>query len=245
MPLRLTRFYCDNINPGRITLSEAEAHHLIDVMRLGPGASVELFDGKGTTAQAVIAEASGKTAALTVEKIQKHTAKTGGQVIIAASVAKGRRFDWLISKCTELGVDHIAPIIFERTVKQAQNPSVVERYNNLAIAATKQCQRIFLPRITVPAKLEETLAMFKNDSPDAQLLLGGFGQKSTLVTMLANYTKTTVAIIGPEGGLSDDEIATIEESGAIQVRLNDNVLRIETAAVAFAAILCVLRNSAT
>ena len=51
-------------------------------------------------------------------------------------------------------------------------------------------------------------------------------------------------IIGPEGGLADDEITTIEESGAIQVRLNDNVLRVETAAVAFAAILCALRDSA-
>ena len=242
--MRQTRFYCDNIGPGRITLAGAEAHHLIDVMRLGPGASVELFDGKGTTAQAVIAETAAKTAALTVEKIQKHTARTGGQVIIAASVAKGRRFDWLIGKCTELGVDHIAPVIFKRTVKQARNPSIVERYNNLAISAAKQCRRSFLPKITAPAKLEETLAMLENDYPDAQLLLGGFGQKSTLVTMLANYTKSTAVIIGPEGGLADDEIATIKESGATEVRLNDNVLRVETAGVAFAAILCALRDSA-
>ena len=158
-------------------LSGVEARHLSQVLRLKAGDKVELFDGKGTVAVATIKNASGKKVTLQVEDV-KVFEKPKVQIILAVSVAKGERFDWLIEKCTELGVDRIVPVLFERTVKQPKNPKIVERWNNIAISAAKQCRRAFLPQIDKAVTLPEAVEILKKDYPQAQLLFGGLSENS-------------------------------------------------------------------
>lgn len=176
--MKLARFYCDSIREGQVQLEPDQAHHLANVLRLSAGEGVELFDGKGTLAQAVITDITRKAVTLEVKEIHSEPARTSGRIIIAASISKAQRFEWLVTKCTELGVDHIAAVVFGRTVKLAKGTSTTQRYDKLAIAAAKQCGRIFLPRITGPADLQQTVALLKNDYPDARLIFGSLNPQA-------------------------------------------------------------------
>jgi 16S rRNA (uracil1498-N3)-methyltransferase len=241
--LKQARFYCESIREGLVRLTPDQAHHLVNVLRLTAGGHVELFDGNGTLSQAVITDITRKAVTLHVDKIHSEPARTSGRIVIAASIAKGQRFDWLLTKCTELGVDHIAAVIFERTVKLAKGTSTSERYDKLAIAAAKQCGRIFLPKITGPADLQQTLALLKNDYPHARLIFGALNPQAESVVELARDGKDIIAFVGPEGGLTNSEQEQLKATGASEVQLTDTTLRIETAAFAFAAILCANRDA--
>jgi len=242
--LKQARFYCESIELGQVQLTPDEAHHLVNVLRLTAGERVELFDGNGALAQALITDITRKAVTLQVENIHSEPARTSGRIVIAASIAKGQRFDWLLTKCTELGVDHIAAVIFEHTVKLAKGTSTTQRYDKLTIAAAKQCGRIFLPEITGPTDLQQTLALLKNNYPDARLIFGALNPQAKSVVELARDGKDIIAFVGPEGGLTCEEEDLLTSAGAREVRLTDTTLRIETAAVAFAAILCANRDGA-
>jgi len=236
------RFYCEVINRPVAELSGAEARHLAQVLRLKAGDKVELFDGRGTAAVATIKNLSGKKVTLQVEDV-KVFEKPAQQIILAVSVAKGERFDWLIEKCTELGVNRIIPVLFERTVKQPKNPKIVERWSNIAIAAAKQCRRVFLPQIYKVVTLTEAIEILKKDYPQAQLLFGSLSENSKPVLQCSFTGKDMIAFVGPEGGLTDEEENLLRQNGAKEVRLADTVLRVETAAVAFASVLTMQRDA--
>jgi 16S rRNA (uracil1498-N3)-methyltransferase len=240
--MSLHRFYCKPITKPTTELSGSEAHHLISVLRLKAGQKVELFDGAGTVAGAAIAEIKKRQVVLRIEQIKRYPPRATGRIIIAPGIAKGERFDWLIEKCTELGIDRICPVVFERTVKQAGNPKIVERWMNLAISAGKQCGRLFLPKIDSPMPLKDVLKTIKNEYPGCRLLFGCVSSDSAGIINI-HFGSTDVAVfIGPEGGLTDGEMRLLKENGAKPIRLTDSILRIETAAVALGAILCAQRD---
>lgn len=242
MIMELSRFYCRSINAPFVELGASEAYHLFIVLRAVDGNKVELFDGAGTLAMATVIEANRKKVTLKVDKMQVIPRSTGPKIIIAPSIAKGERLDWLIGKCTELGVDCICPVLFERTVKQSKNPKITERWQNLAIAAAKQCRRLFLPQIDMPMPLHQILKVLKNKHPSARILLGSLcSQCPTLINQHFGLNDVVV-FIGPEGGLTVEEELVLQNAGAQMVRLTDTVLRVETAAIAFASILAAQRN---
>jgi len=237
----LFRFYCNPITKPSVELSGPEAHHLSSVRRLSVSDKVELFDGAGTIATATIKSSSNKKVSLLIDEMKVLPRPSGTQIVIALSIAKGSRFDWVIEKCTELGVDRISPVIFERTVKQPKNPNITGRWNNLAIAAAKQSRRVFLPLIDKPAALTDVIKVLKKDFPQGQFLLGS---PSAEVPFLINQPLTcnsVVALVGPEGGLTEQEQTFLKDNGVRFVRFADTILRIETAAVAFASILTAQR----
>jgi len=237
----LIRFYCNPITKPSVELSGLEAHHLSSVRRLTKGDKVELFDGAGTVATATIEIASGKKVSLLVDDIKIIPRPSKAQIVIAVSIAKGSRFDWVIEKCTELGVDRISPIIFERTVKQPKNPDITSRWNNLAIAAAKQSRRVFLPQIDKPAALTDVIKVLKKDFPQGQFLLGSPSAEILFLIDQPSARNGVVALVGPEGGLTEQEQVFLKDNAVQSVRFADSILRIETAAVAFASILAAQR----
>ncbi|MCJ7776949.1 MAG: 16S rRNA (uracil(1498)-N(3))-methyltransferase [Sedimentisphaerales bacterium] len=251
--MHLNRFYCEILEGPAVELASGEAHHLYNVCRLKMGDEVELFDGAGILATALVEKATSKSVLLRIVDLEKLKKLDKPEVVIAVSYPKGERFDWLTEKCTELGVDRITPVIFERTVKQPKNPKIVERWRNIAIAAAKQCRRIFLPQIDTPILLSEALSALKKRYSEAEILVGSLEPKSaalttqqfgTLVTAeRAAAGKDIIAVIGPEGGITEGEKALLESCGAKFVRLTDTILRVETAALAFAAVLTASRDS--
>lgn len=243
LQLSLSRFYCDKIDKGQVRLDKAEAHHLINVMRLSAGEQIELFDGRGKLAKSVIAEIKRDDVLVEVKEVQTFEPRTDGRIVIAASIAKGQRFDMLISKCTELGVDHIAAVVFERTVKQLSGDGALERYEKLSISAAKQCGRIFLPRITGPMNPAETISFLKNEYPQGRFIFGSLNKEAESIAETISDGSDVIAFVGPEGGMSNAEECMLIKHRTKGVRLTDTVLRIETAAIAFSAILCAGRSS--
>jgi len=240
---KVLRFYCENITEGEMSLDSVEVHHLIHVMRVGRGQCVELFDGKGTVAEATVVQLKRKDVTVNVEHIEATPPQETGRVIIATSTAKGQRFDWLITKCTELGADIIVPVIFERTVKLASGKNTSERFDKLAISAAKQCGRNFLPNIAGPVQLADAVKTLKADCPQAIVLYGGLSENAKSPADVIQKDRDIIALVGPEGGITENEQELLKHIGAVEVKLTKTILRIETAAVAFASILCAARDS--
>ncbi|MFA5423735.1 MAG: RsmE family RNA methyltransferase, partial [Phycisphaerae bacterium] len=148
--MQIHRFYCDSITQPQTEILGPEARHAASVLRLSPGQTVELFDGRGALAQAEVEKISSKKLICRIEQLNSIAKPDHARITIAASVPKGDRFDWLIAKCTELGIDKIVPVIFERSVKNPKNPKAAERWRNITISAAKQSKRLFLPDIELP-----------------------------------------------------------------------------------------------
>jgi len=201
----MSRFYCENIERGLVELDRVESHHLMHVMRLAVGSHVELFDGKGGLARGIVAKITKKTASVEIAAVETFEPRVTCRVVIAAAVAKGQRFDLIISKCTELGADCIVPLIFERTVKQAAGNSVVDRYKNLSIVAAKQCGRIFLPDLVSPCRLDSGLEYINERFSQSIRIFGGFGTDAVSVGEVFDAKSDVVAFIGPEGGMTESE----------------------------------------
>ncbi len=235
------RFYSDSIGGSAIELAGTEAHHLA-VLRLGAGDKVELFDGLGGLATAVISEIRKNKVTLQVEDVRRIEPKRSRRIIIAVSVPKGERFDWLIEKCTELGVERISPVIFERTVRQPGNPKAMERWMKLAVSAAKQCKRLFLPQIDPPMSLQDAIESIQRDSPNCRLLAGGISGDCVPLAGQSFGEDDVAAFIGPEGGITENEEMLLKNKSVRFVRLGETILRTETAAIAFASILAAQRE---
>ncbi len=240
--MQIHRFYCDSINQPRTVVTGPEARHAVAVMRLKEGQMVELFDGRGTLANARIEKISSKEATFRIENLQTAEKAAGPRIIIAASIPKADRFDLLIAKCTELGADRITPVIFERCVKQSKNPKTADRWRNITISAAKQCKRLFLPVIDKPLLLTETISKLAVDYPDAYILVGSLADNAKPLLEIEFESKDVIAFIGPEGGLTDRENELLTIAGAVPVRITNTVLRVETAAIAFTVLLASARD---
>lgn len=238
--MRTARFFCDTINKNTgTTLNDTQFRHLTKVLRLKIGDSVELFDGKGALAQAIIEKIEKSQAVLTVKTIENYPKPSQQRITIASSIAKGERFELLVAKCTELGVDRIVPVIFERTVKQSLQQ---HRLQTIAVESTKQCQRLFLPIIDSPIALPETIKKLQSEYPAAKIIFGSLAQNTESIVSFNSGSNDTIAFIGPEGGMTETEENMLKEINAQPVRLTDTILRIETAAITFAAILAVKKD---
>jgi len=209
-------------------------------MRAKQGAAVELFDGRGTLGEGVVQHVDKKRTVVRVHNIISTPAATTGRIILAVSFAKGQRFDWLVEKCTELGVDHIAAVQFERSVKLGKR-TALDRYHKISIGAAKQSKRLFLPEISGPEKLPRTLASLGAQYPQNLFLYGDPKGVGLFNLSDVKGEQDCIVVVGPEGGFSDHETALLAANNATGVTLNRNTLRIETAAVAFCATLAATR----
>jgi len=241
--MSVKRFFVRPIKPGLLELVETEAHHAIHVLRVIPGQVVEVFDGWGQTATAEITRVSSKKVELCVGAIQLIGPNRAAPVILAASVPKGERFDWLITKATELGVNRIIPLLCDRTVKQPKNKNACERYQRLAVAAAKQAGQVFLPQIDEPLSIKQCLGMAAAEYPGALSVFGSPDPGVCPAVSLSFHHPALAAYIGPEGGFSVEEERMLIAAQVQPVRLTNSILRVETAALALAVLLTCFRDA--
>lgn len=241
--MKLPRFYCNPITTGENRLCAEESHHLIHVSRLNVEDEIELFDGNGTCAQAKVTAVTRSEVTAQAAHLQTITRPQTKRITIAASIPKGKRFDWMIAKCTELGVDRIVPLVFDRTVKQPAQTK--DRCTRIAIAAAKQSGISFLPAICEPKKINLFLKNLTTDNANISIFFGHLSQDAQPVQTITETRGDVVVVVGPEGGLSASEIQLLHNYRAQPIRLTNTTLRIETAAICFASIFCAFRDSKT
>jgi len=207
-----------------LTLDGPSANYLGNVLRLGPGGQVKLFDDRSGEWLAEIEESGKKRVSLRVGSLLRPREPVPDIWLLFAPIKRGR-IDWLVEKATELGVARLVPVVTRRTIVERVN---VERLRAHAIEAAEQCERTALPELAEPIKLDAML----RDWPEERALY--FADEAGGVPLATAVTAGPAAIlIGPEGGFTDEErAAIIALPQAKPVSLGPRILRADTAAVA-------------
>ncbi|SMB90910.1 16S rRNA (uracil1498-N3)-methyltransferase [Desulfonispora thiosulfatigenes DSM 11270] len=215
-----------------IIIDGSDAHYLLNVLRIEEKEEIIIFDGKGTEYLVEI----NKTSKTQVEGLIKDTYFVGQdtevQVTLIQSIAKGDKMDYIIQKCTEIGVGKIIPIITERTIVKLDAKKKKERkdrWQKIATEAAKQSKRVIVPEVTEILTLEELIK--KLDNTEKTLILWEDENKTKMKEYLKKQEsiENINIIIGPEGGLSEAEVNKLQEKGAIAASLGSRILRTETA----------------
>ena len=223
-----------------------EFQHLSKVLRLKKSDEVELINGQGGLARGVIEEIKKASAVINLREVVFSPSPSKVKVTLACAIPKRAKFETIIEKCTELGVDRIVPLITERTEFILDGKKAVkktERFGRVAMNAAKQCKRLWFPEISAPVLFVEEVK--EASSRDAGLLIPWLdGERIPLIKALAAKAGAAelVFFIGPEGDFTPDEVRTAIEAGAIPVSLGENILKVDTAAMAVVALLTLMRR---
>jgi 16S rRNA (uracil1498-N3)-methyltransferase len=232
------RFYCPKLpGDGRFRLEGDESRHLGRVRRLGPGDRVEVFDGGGHAVVAEVIAVGGGGAELSIVGPPLADRSAPCRLTLATAVPKGERFDWLVEKATELGVDRLVPIVTERSVVDPR-ASKLERLRRVVIEASKQCGRNRLMEIEEPA----AWARWSLEPRDARTLrrIAHPGGPSPSAWPRLRPGESVIVAIGPEGGFSPEEVEDARRAGWDVIGLGATRLRIETAGLAACAAILAL-----
>jgi 16S rRNA (uracil1498-N3)-methyltransferase len=210
------------------------------VRRLGPGAVVEVFDGDGFATRAEVTEAGRDWVELVVVGEPLPDREPACRLTLATAVPKGERFDWLIEKATELGVERLVPIVTERSVVDPR-AAKLDRLRRLIVEAAKQCGRNRLMALDPPLPWSHWLA--ESSTVAARLIAHPGGMPPRAWPRALPGRRATLAI-GPEGGFTEAEVEAARATGWQVVGLGATLLRIETAGLAgCAAILALCEGS--
>lgn len=225
-PSSLPRLYVEQtLSEGAaLTLDGAPANYLANVLRLGPGAQVKLFDDRTGEWLAEIVEAGRKRVSLRLTAHLRPREPVPDLWLLFAPIKRGR-IDWLVEKATELGAARLVPVITRRTIVDRVKD---ERLLAHAIEAAEQCDRTALPELAEPQKLETLLASWPTDR--ALLFADEMGGTPMIE---ATVPGPAAILIGPEGGFTDEERTLIRAvPQAKPVSLGPRILRADTAAIA-------------
>lgn len=230
------RIHTTAVRPGEIRLSEREAHHVRDVLRLRAGDSVELFDDAGAVAPGTIIECASERVSVRVDELFATGNETPLKLTVASAVPKGDRAEWMIEKLSELGVERFIPLVTARSVVLPEGRNKLQRWERVATEAAKQSRRRGVMRIDALTPVDAALR--DASSAGACWYLSTAPHAAPVLELLTDRPLPSLAaFIGPEGGWTDAEIAHFAAAGARDVHLTRTVLRVETAAVAAAAIV--------
>lgn len=221
-----------------IFLEGVELHHLINVMRNREGNLVEIVNGLGQLAQARLANLEKKRAILQIEEVFEAPA-LDKPLILAQAIPRLSKLEVILEKCTELGVTEIWLFPASHSEKKTFSENQLERFHTILISAMKQCGRLFLPDLILMPQLKQWQplclpAYFGDTANEAPLFYEKYTQQLN--------NEGSIFFIGPESGFTEDEISLLKKLEAIGVKLNNNILRTETAAIAAIAIMSTLKG---
>jgi 16S rRNA (uracil1498-N3)-methyltransferase len=198
-------------------------------MRCTVGDEVVVFDGSGTSWRARVASIGRDEVMLDMGEAVTASRLTRVPLTLAVALPKGERQKWLVEKLTELGVERLVPLATTRGVAEA-TPAAVERLSRGVVEACKQCGRDGLMQIGGPKGVAEVVG---GTGGGAVLLVAD--RDGVPLEEIVTAGNLVVALVGPEGGFTAEELATVEAAGGRRVSLGPHVLRVETAAIALAA----------
>lgn len=229
------RFFVNEVHAGRAQILGEDAHHLTRVLRVEAGQKFEISDNRNV----YLAEIEMVRKDLVSFEILEQLAPPVPAVRVAlfASLIRFERFEWLIEKATELGVESITPVQAERSEKRLNRAAVkrIPRWRKIAREAGEQSRRVSLPQVNTPVALRDATAAADyryvlDEDPHAPAMLSELPRDRT-------HADTVALLVGPEGGWTDRDRASFSEKQWKAVGLGNTILRTETAAIAAIAIV--------
>jgi len=235
------RFYLapEKWHDDSLALEGSEAKHCREVLRLGEGDAITLFDGRGNEAEVTIVASSKNRVDIRVRSRQQ-SARLPTEITLAQAVPKGKTMDLIVQKAVELGAARIVPLLSDRTVVQLgakESSRKQAKWQGVAIEACKQCGQNWLPEVAEPMSVSEFLSQEKGGSGlnvVASLQPGARHPERVLrefVESTGASPKSATALVGPEGDFTPAEIALAIEHGFAPITLGPIILRVETAAI--------------
>ncbi|MFV0389710.1 MAG: 16S rRNA (uracil(1498)-N(3))-methyltransferase [Pyrinomonadaceae bacterium] len=209
-----------------------QSAHITRVLRLKPDETVRVFDGRGNEFIANLLKVDSKQVTAKLKnRVEPASPESALNFVLAVALLKGEKFDMVIQKAVELGVSRFVPLVSKRSdVKPKNADKKLVRWKRIIIEASKQCGRAKLMYVEPP---QEFFAFIPKAS-GLKLFFAETGGDD----FLANDTCNSVtALIGPEGGWSAEEIETAKNVGFLAITFGGRILRAETAAIAFSAII--------
>lgn len=217
-----------------VDLPGDEAHHLSKVLRLREGDSVLVFDGAGLQRHAHVCAIQGSRVTLQPGEIVPAAPELPARVVLAQALLKGDSMDHVVRDATTIGVHEIVPLVtsrIEARVPAERAATRIDRWQRVAVSATKQCGRAVLPQVRPPLPLRDALALAAEIR--VMLVEPTAGGPLTTLDELPKVTAGGILIlIGPEGGWAPDELQLGSRHGAALVTLGGRTLRAETVAIA-------------
>lgn len=234
----LPRFYvAAGLAPGAsIELPPEAAHHAVRVLRLGEGDAVVLFDGSGGEWRARLQRA-GPAVRAVLDAFDAEDREAPIRVTLVQGLPAADKMDWIVQKCTEIGVAAIRPVAARRSVVKLSGERMarrVQHWQQVAVAACEQCGRNRVPEVAPLVDLPHYLGMPAPEGETRLLLMPG-AQAS--LSQLNKQAGGVTLMIGPEGGFEDGEVRAALAAGFEPVALGPRVLRTETAGAAMLAAL--------
>lgn len=232
----MPRFFVDNISETEAKIAGADAVHIIKSLRMKVGEELILCDKKGFDYECVIDKIDESVICNILEK-KKCISEPTCKVTLYQAFPKGDKFETIIQKCVELGINEIVPVLTARCISRPDQKSFakkLERYNKIALEAAKQSGRGIIPKVNNIISFNEAIVRMKSENT-AIIFYEGGGQN---INKLYIQNESNIGLmIGSEGGFEEAEIEYALKNDIIKVGLGPRILRCETAPIAALAII--------
>jgi 16S rRNA (uracil1498-N3)-methyltransferase len=231
------RFFVDEIRQGRAHIEGDDAHHLTRVLRVEPGQKYEISDNRNVYLAEIETARKNLVSFSILERLP--TVEPPLRVTLYASLVRFERFEMILEKATELGVETIAPVVAERSEKGLDRAAGkrLPRWQRIVREASEQCRRARLPELLAPQSLEEVL-----EARGLRYLLDEDPAASPILTIHVSGDEASI-LVGPEGGWTPRERELLLAKQWTAVSLGPAILKTETAAIAALAILNAARQA--
>ena len=222
---------------GVSPLPEEEALHVVRVLRMSEGQTVRLIDGRGGLAQGILTAVGKRSASVQVAHVEREEDRPKGLVLVVAPTKANDRFEWLLEKATELGVEEVIPVWTDRSERRVDKH---DRWRKVMVAATKQCQRRWMPQLQEACALKDLFDLHQGllGRPGAvahcMRKVSGLSERVAWTEWQQDKSEAWLAI-GPEGDFTEAEVRWLVDRNANAVHLGVLRLRTETAAMAAVA----------
>ena len=239
----MPRFFIDRqtMNGASVVLTGEDARHIIKVLRMRVGEALTLCDGCGTDYDAEITSINGTTVEAEISASRANESEPEIQITLFQALQKDGKMEYIIQKCTELGIYKIIPCILDRCVVKLNSESdarkKTERYQGVAYAAAKQSQRGIVPIVGAPISFAQAISQMKDYDLSFLPYENEDGRTVKDILTCAKSVKTAAFLIGPEGGISEKELALAAAHNVPTVTLGKRILRTETAGEAVLAMM--------
>ncbi|KOU42564.1 16S rRNA (uracil(1498)-N(3))-methyltransferase [Streptomyces sp. NPDC060334] len=234
-------FVVEEVPAGpEFTLEGPEGRHAVSVKRLNPGEAVVLTDGRGRWADAVVKAAEGKDRLVVSVSGAFEEPAPAVRITVVQALPKGDRGEVAVETMTETGVDAIVPWQASRCITQwrgDRGAKSLAKWRNTAREAGKQSRRVSFPEVAEALSTKQVAALLAEADLAVVLHEDRDAPSGALATAELPSSGSVVVVVGPEGGVSPEELAAFAEAGALPFRLGPSVLRTSTAGTAAVAVL--------